>query len=258
MAVNSLSFVYPMFNEKDNIGIAVSESLRVGKIITPDLQIVIVDDKSTDGSGAIADELAAKHPEVTVVHHERNRRLGGSLKSGFAAATKEWILYIDSDLPIKMDDALQAIPLTEDADVVIGWRRSRAESWKREVISKVYNRMIRYGFGLHVVDVNFSFKLFRRELLEKIVLTSEGSFIDAEFLLEVRRAGAKIAEIGMDYYPRVAGESTLASGSVITKILSEMWVYYREAHGRSPENFSGERRRLWLERRREQGDTPEL
>lgn len=258
MAVNSLSFVYPMFNEKDNIRETVSESLRVGKTVTPDVEIVIVDDKSTDGSGAIADELAAQHPEVKVIHHERNRRLGGSLKSGFGAATKEWVLYIDSDLPIKMDDALNAIPLTDNADVIIGWRKSRAESWKREVISKVYNRIIRYGFGLRVVDVNFSFKLFRRALLEKIVLTSEGSFIDAEFLLEVKRAGAKIAEIGMDYYPRVAGESTLASNSVILKILLEMWVYYREAHGRAPENFGGERRRLWLERRREQGDTAEL
>ncbi len=258
MAVNSLSFVYPMFNEKDNIGATVSESLRVGKSITPDLQIVIVDDKSTDGSGAMADELAAKHPEVTVVHHQRNRRLGGSLKSGFAAATKEWVLYIDSDLPIKMDDARNAIPLTDEADVVIGWRKSRAESWRREVMSRIYNRIIRYGFGLRVVDVNFSFKLFRRELLDKIILTSEGSFIDAEFLLEAKRAGARIAEIGMDYYPRVAGESTLASGSVVTKILSEMWVYYREAHGRSPENFSGERRRLWLEREREPGNKTEL
>ena len=258
MAVNSLSFVYPMFNEKENIGETVSESLRVGKTITPDLEIVIVDDKSTDGSGAMADELATAHPEVKVVHHERNRRLGGSLKSGFAAATKEWILYIDSDLPIKMDDAVQAIPLTDEADVVIGWRKSRAESWRREVMSRIYNRIIRYGFGLHVVDVNFSFKLFRRELLDKIILTSEGSFIDAEFLLEAKRAGARIAEIGMDYYPRVAGESTLASGSVVVKILSEMWVYYREAHGRSPEDFGGERRRLWLERRREQGDKAEL
>ena len=164
------------------------------------------------------------------------------------------MLYIDSDLPIRMDDALAAFPLTDSADIVIGWRRSRAESWRREVMSKTYNRLIRRVFGLRVRDVNFAFKLFRRELLDRIVLASEGSFIDAELLIEMQRAGAKLAEIGMDYYPRVAGVSTLASNRVVLKILLEMLKYRLEVHGRSPDNFSGQRRRLWAEQRDQQRD----
>jgi glycosyltransferase involved in cell wall biosynthesis len=242
-----------MYNEKDNICTAVSEALRVGVMITPDIEVVIVNDASTDGCGEIADNLAKEHPEVKVIHHKKNRKLGGSLKTGFAAATKEWILYMDSDLPIKMDDALDAIPLAEDNDIVIGWRRSRAESWKREFMSKVYNRLIRGLFNLHVVDVNFAFKLFKRSLLDSILLTSEGSFIDAELLLEMQRVGAKFAEIGMDYYPRVAGVSTLASNSVIIYILREMISYRREAYGKTPDKFSGERRRLWLKQRGQSG-----
>ncbi|GAH43045.1 unnamed protein product, partial [marine sediment metagenome] len=103
-------------------------------------------------------------------------------------------------------------------------------------------------FKLHVRDVNFAFKLFRREFLERILLTSEGSFIDAELLLEMQRAGAVFAELGMDYYPRVAGVSTLASGSVVFKILAEMMKYRIEAYGKTADNFGGKRRRLWLER----------
>ena len=203
--INGLTIVYPMYNEKDNIKEAVTEGLRVGYLITNDVEIVIVDDASKDGCGEIADKLSTEYKEVKVIHHKINRKLGGALKSGFGAATKEWVLYMDSDLPIKMDDALNAVPLTDDADAVIGWRKSRAESYKREVMSKVYNWMIRKLFNLHVIDVNFAFKLFKRELLDKILLTSEGSFIDAEFLLEIKRVGAKITEIPMDYYPRVAG-----------------------------------------------------
>ena len=246
--IHSLSVVFPMYNEMDNIEKAVTEALWVAYHICEDVQVVIVDDASTDGCGGIANRLADEHPELVVIHHPRNRKLGGALKTGFAVATKEWVLYMDSDLPISMRDVLRAVPLAEDADIVIGWRKSRAESRRREVMSKVYNYLIRRVFKLHVRDVNFAFKLFRREFLERILLTSEGSFIDAELLLEMQRAEARFAEVGMDYYPRVAGASTLASTSVVIKILSEMMKYRREAYGKTADNFSGERRRLWLER----------
>lgn len=243
-----------MYNEKDNIETAVAEALRVGYKMASELEVIVVDDASTDGCGGIADRLADEHPEVRVIHHLYNRKLGGALKTGFAATTKEWVLYMDSDLPIHMDDALLAVPLTERADIVIGWRKSRAESRRREIISWVYNRMIRYFFNLYVTDVNFAFKLFKQSFLDRILLTSEGSFIDAELLLEMKREGARFAELGLDYYPRVAGVSTLASNSVIIKILREMISYRLEAYGRSTDNFSGERRRLWLEQRSEPGD----
>ncbi len=244
----SLSIVYPMFNERENITTAVSEALRVGRRITPELEIVIVDDASTDGSGALADRLAEVHPEVKVIHHSINRKLGGSLRTGFAAASKDWLMYMDSDLPIRMDDVMGAIPLAEDADIVVGWRKSRRESWNRALMSKIYNQMIRLLFDLNVRDVNFCFKLFRRELLDQILLTSEGSFIDAELLLEMKRVGARCAEIGLNYYPRVAGASTLASSGVVRVIIKEMLQYRKEAHGKAPHDFGGQRRRLWLER----------
>jgi len=246
--VHSLSIVFPMYNEKDNIETAVTEALRVGALITPEFEVVVVDDASTDGSGELLDRLAATHTQVRAIHHRVNRKLGGALKTGFATASKEWILYMDSDLPIRMDDAREAVPLTDDADIVIGWRRSRAESWRRAVMSWVYNRMIRVFFGLCVRDVNFAFKLFKRSFYERIMLTSEGSFIDAELLLEMRRDGARFAEIGMDYHPRVAGVSTLAGNGVIVRILSEMFRYRLEAYGKTPDSFGGRRRQLWLER----------
>jgi glycosyltransferase involved in cell wall biosynthesis len=239
--LSSVSIVFPMYNEKDNIETAVAEALRVGALITPDLEVVVVDDASTDGSGVLLDRLADEHPQVRPIHHAVNRKLGGALKTGFAATTKEWILYMDSDLPIRMDDALDAVPLAEKAHIVIGWRKSRAESWRRAVMSWAYNRLVRLVFGLRVRDVNFAFKLFRRSLYEKTLLTSEGSFIDAELLVEVQRQGVRIAEIGMDYHPRVAGESKLASYGVVLKILSEMLRYRMETYGRSPENPGGKR-----------------
>jgi glycosyltransferase involved in cell wall biosynthesis len=168
-----------MFNEAENIEKAVRASLAIGPRVANKLEIVIVDDASTDDSGKIVDRLSESHPELRVVHHERNRGLGGALKTGFAMARMDWMLYIDSDLPVDLNEALAAFPLAGSADMVIGWRRTRAESVRREIISKVYNLMIRGLFNLHVHDVNFAFKLFKRSLYEKVRLTSEGSFIDA-------------------------------------------------------------------------------
>jgi glycosyltransferase involved in cell wall biosynthesis len=223
--ISSLSFVFPMYNEIGNLERTVREATEVGLRVTPDLEIVVVDDASTDGSGALADRLAAENPHLRVVHHPTNRKLGGALKTGFATASRQWVLYIDSDLPIRMEDALEAVPLTDEADLVIGYRINRCEGLKREVMSWCYNRLIRVLFGLKVRDVNFAFKLMRQEVLRQVHLASEGSFIDAELLLEARRAGFKIAEIGLNYYPRTAGTSTLASAAVVRKLEREMNRY---------------------------------
>ncbi len=239
--IQSLSFVLPMYNEIMNIQTAVSEAIRVGHQITPEIEVIVVDDASTDGSGKLIDELSLEYPELRAIHHVHNRKLGGSLKTGFKAASKEWVLYTDSDLPIHMDDALKAVPLVNKADAVIGWRVSNGDSLRREVISKVYNLLIRSIFDLRVKDVNFAFKLFRRSLLDRMMLTAEGSFIDAEMLLEMRRIGARIAELGLNYYPRVSGVSTLASNRVILKILFELARYRLVTNGKSAHHLNRER-----------------
>ena len=222
----SLSFVFPMYNELGNIERCVTWALEVGRKMADDLEIVVVDDASTDGCGPLADRIADEHAEVRVIHHAVNRGLGGAIKTGLANATKDWVLYIDSDLPIDLNEALRAVPLAlSGGDLVIGWRKNRSEGVKREIMSWVYNRMIRAVFGLKVIDVNFAFKMISRRFLRHITLDSEGSFIDAELLIRSQRLGAKISEMGLDYYPRTAGVSTLASFDVVRKILVEMRAF---------------------------------
>lgn len=225
--LQSLSFVLPMYNEEENIERMTHETLGAGRRLAHDFEIIIVDDASTDSCGEIADRLAMEHPEVRVIHHPVNRKLGGALRTGFYAASMEYVLYIDSDLPIDMKEASGALPLIRNADMVIGYRTSRAEGVKRAVMSWAYNRLIRLVFGLKVKDVNFAFKLFRREILDYITIRSEGSFIDAELLIEASRRGYKINEYGLTYYPRVAGVSTLSGLRVVFKILAEMQGYVK-------------------------------
>ena len=227
----SITIVFPMFDEEAYIRRAVRAAREILAEITPDYEIVIVDDASRDQTGAIADELARQDPRLKVVHNSHNRRLGGTLRAGYAVASKDLVLYTDADLPFDLQELGRAVRLLEyqQADVLSAYRFDRsAEGPLRTLYSLVYNSMIHLLFGLRIKDVNFSFKLFRRTLLEKIVLKSEGSFIDVEFLVRARKAGATIIQIGVDYFPRSRGISTLSSPAVIAKILREMLQLWGE------------------------------
>lgn len=227
----SVSIVFPMYNEEDYIQRAVRAARAALAPITEDWQIVIVDDASSDRTGAIADELAAAEPRITVVHNARNRKLGGSLRAGYAAASKELIVYTDTDLPFDLMELPRAVRLLEyqQADLLSAYRFDRtSEGLLRTLYSLAYNTLVRVLFGLALKDVNFSFKLFRRSLLERFELKSEGSLIDVEFLVRARKAGASVIQIGVDYFPRSRGVSTLSSPGVIFTILREMLTLWRE------------------------------
>ncbi|HET7292839.1 MAG TPA: glycosyltransferase family 2 protein [Vicinamibacteria bacterium] len=221
----SISVVFPMWNEEAYIRRAVSAAQDILRGLTDDHEIVIVDDASTDGTGAIAAELSRADPRVRVLTNERNLKLGGTLRRGFQAATKELVLYTDADLPFDLQELPRAVRLLEyqQADLLSAYRFDRTlEGPLRSVYTFFYTRLVRLLFGLRVKDVNFAFKLFRRSLLERFPLRSEGSFIDAELLIRARRSGARIIQIGVDYFPRSRGQSTLSSPGVIVKILREM------------------------------------
>jgi glycosyltransferase involved in cell wall biosynthesis len=221
----SISVVFPMFNEEDYIRRAVRAASAILAEITPDHEIVIVDDASTDRTPQIAEELALADPRIKVVRNPVNRKLGGTLRAGYAAATKQLVAYTDTDLPFDLQELGRAVRLLEyqEADVLSAYRFDRtSEGLLRTVYSFFYNALVRALFGLPIKDVNFSFKLFRRSLLDEFPLVSEGSFIDVEFLVRARNAGASIIQIGVDYFPRSRGVSTLSSPGVIVRILREM------------------------------------
>jgi glycosyltransferase involved in cell wall biosynthesis len=221
----SISVVFPMWNEEAYIRRAVRAAKDILEGLTADHEVIIVDDASTDATGAIAAELALADPKVRVLTNERNLTLGGTLRRGFGAASKELLLYTDADLPSDLQELPRAVRLLEyqQADFVSAYRFDRTlEGPLRSVYTFFYTHLVRALFGLRVKDVNFAFKLFRRALLDRFPLKSEGSFIDAELLIRARRAGARIIQIGVDYFPRDRGQSTLARPAVILKILREM------------------------------------
>ena len=200
-------------------------------------EIIVVDDASTDSTPRLADEAAAADPRVKVVHHPKNRKLGGSIKTGFATATGDLVLYTDADLPFDMGELKRACRIMRlyEADIVSAYRLDRTgEGYVRTVYSFFYNALVRVFFGVKMRDVNFAFKLCRGHIFEHITLESEGSFIDAELVIRANKLGYHIVQFGVDYFPRTRGVSTLSSPSVIVKILREMRHLRRDLRAIEP------------------------
>lgn len=232
----SLTIFFPAWNEEDTIERAVVAARDAGDDLVTDgeigwYEVVVIDDASTDSTPAIADKLAAEDPCVRVVHHPQNRKLGGCLKTGFAEARGELVLYTDADLPFDMDEARKAVRLLRiyEADLVSAFRFDRTgEGPRRLVYSYVYNHLIQAALGLRLRDVNFAFKLVRQRVLDHVELQSEGSFIDVELLARAHRLGFHIVQFGVDYFPRTRGISTLSSNAVIVQMLKEMATLHRD------------------------------
>ncbi|MEZ4394250.1 MAG: glycosyltransferase family 2 protein [Polyangiales bacterium] len=225
-----LSVVVPMWNERAYVRRLVAEVLRVGDLLerdghTRELELVLVDDASTDGTSEIARALSVADPRVRLLLHRRNRSLGAALRTGFAAARGDVVLYADADLPFDLHEIPRAMRLMalHDADVLTAFRLDRtSEGLRRIAYSWLYNRIVRSAFGIEVRDINFSFKMIRRAVLDALDLRSEGSFIDAELLVRAHRMGFRTIQLGVDYFPRQLGSSKLSSPRVIARMLTEM------------------------------------
>jgi glycosyltransferase involved in cell wall biosynthesis len=199
-------------------------------------EIVIVDDGSTDGTSAIADDLAARHPHVRVVHHDGNKGYGAALKSGFREATLEWVFYSDSDGQFDLSEIDRLLPHVDANDAVLGHRLRRADHVVRRFNQGLWTALVRLLFRLDVRDVDCAFKLIRRRELERIgPLVSEGAVVSTELLVKLRRAGARMVQVGVSHRPRTAGRPSGNDPRVIARALRELVALRRVLQSWSPQ-----------------------
>ena len=214
--VARLSYFFPAHNEEANLEPLVEEALATLPAIAETFEIVIVDDGSRDATPAIADRLAAAHPEVRAVHTPTNLGYGGAVRTGLRSARYELVAFTDGDRQFRVADLgrLTARLAGPDApDVVVGYRIRRADPIIRTLYARTYKLANRVWFGLRVTDVDCACKLFRREALEGIAVGSGGAFFSAELLIKLRAKGRRIAEVGVEHFPRTAGSPTGARQS---------------------------------------------
>lgn len=205
-----VSFFFPMYHDEKTVEPLARLADRVLASECDAHEIIMVDDASPDGSGAIADRLAAEDRRFRVVHHPQNRGYGQAVWSGIQAARYEWIAFTDGDMQYDVQELPRLIAAARSgADVVVGYKPRRAEGWRRTVTSRLYNTAVQACFGLGVRDVDCAFKLMHRSAFDGFVPSVHytEAFILVEALYRAKRRGARIAEVPVSHRERAHGES---------------------------------------------------
>jgi glycosyltransferase involved in cell wall biosynthesis len=223
----SISVFFPCYNEQENVGRTVEKALNVLEKLNADFEVIVVDDGSSDETGRIADEIAGDHDKVKVVHHERNLGYGAALQSGFKAATKELVFYTDGDGQFDINEMPPLLDLMEQYDIVSCYRLNRRDPLIRKINGWCWTRLVCLLFGLKVRDIDCAFKLYKREIFDRIELSSSGALIDAEILARAARKGYRITQKGVHHYPRTAGAQSGANIRVILRAFKELFKLQR-------------------------------
>jgi glycosyltransferase involved in cell wall biosynthesis len=203
-----LTVFFPAYNDGGTIPSMVMAAVQTARRLTPDFEVLVINDGSKDSTADLADELARIYPQVRVIHHETNRGYGGALRSGFASATKDWIFYTDGDAQY---DPRELTRLWEkrsaSADLVNGYKISRSDPLHRILIGRIYHHTVKLLFGLKVRDVDCDFRLIRRSVFDTVKLEKSSGVICLELMKKVTDAGFSIVEVPVHHYHRAHGKS---------------------------------------------------
>ena len=206
--LTSVSAMFPCYNDAVTIGGLVDDVYAALSPLVDEVEVIVVDDGSSDGSGDVLDELAATRPWLRPIHHERNRGYGGALITGFEAARFDWIFYTDGDAQYDAKEAAVLVPLaTKDVDIVQGYKIGRGDPLYRKVIGRCYHRVVKLLFRLPVRDTDCDFRLFRRQLIVDDPLTSTSGVICVEMMRNFSQRGARFVQTPVHHYFRPSGRS---------------------------------------------------
>jgi glycosyltransferase involved in cell wall biosynthesis len=227
LLTQSLSVVLPAHNEEANIAGTVSQTIHTLQQWVQELEIIVVNDGSTDETGSILASLQQQDTRIRVVTHPVNQGYGAALASGFEAASKELVFFMDSDGQFDITDIQSFFLYIKNYDAVIGYRVKRQDSAMRKLNAWGWKMLVGLILGVHVRDVDCAFKLYHADFLHRHRLETTGAMINAELLYKLKQDGGTIKEIGVRHLPRRAGQATGANIKVILRAFLELWIYAR-------------------------------
>ncbi|MEK7422380.1 MAG: glycosyltransferase family 2 protein [Actinomycetota bacterium] len=204
----AISAMFPCYNDQSTIGGLIDDVFAALSPLVAELEVIVVNDGSSDDSRQLLDSLALDRPWLRPIHHDRNRGYGGALITGFTAARFDWIFYTDGDAQYDAKEAALLVPLaTDDVDVVQGYKLGRGDPLYRKVIGRVYHHTVKLLFRLPVRDTDCDFRLFRRQLIVDRPLSSTSGVICVEMMRSFSERGARFVQTPVHHYFRPAGRS---------------------------------------------------
>lgn len=229
----SVSAFFPCYNDARTIGTMVEKAAGALRTVTGDFEVIVIDDGSSDDSAAVLSALASRASYLRVIRHPVNRGYGAALRTGFEAATREFVFYTDGDAQYDPEELPVLVHAMRDGiGLVNGYKIRRSDPFHRVIIGKTYQTIARRLFGIRLRDVDCDFRLIRAEYLRRIPLTFESGAIGVELVRRLQDAGCRMVEVPVHHYPRLHGQSEFFRIRHVYNLLADLW-------------------RLWFARRRE-------
>jgi glycosyltransferase involved in cell wall biosynthesis len=232
-----ISLVIPVYNEKDSLVPLLTEIQATAQRANLELELIFVDDGSSDGSWPVIAGLATQHAWVHGIRFRRNFGKAAALSAGFHTARGDIILTLDADLqddPSEIPRFLTA--LAEHRDVVSGWKRTRHDPWHKVLPSRVFNWVVSWTFGVYLHDHNCGMKCYRAEVFREVKLYGElHRFIP---VLAAAR-GFRVGEIEINHRPRRFGRSKYGVRRFAKGFLDLLTVKFLTGFGQRPQHLLG-------------------
>lgn len=241
MAVESLSIVFPAFNEAENILESIRRAVTACERIGLDYEVVVVDDGSQDTTGRLAADLALENSNVRIVTHSKNRGYGAALKSGILASRKDYVFFTDADLQFDLNELDCLLASAGQYDIIAGYREKRSDPFGRRLNAWAWGRLVDWFFHLKVRDVDCAFKVFHRSVFERIPIHSVGAFVNTEILVRAQAEGFTLKQVPVSHFPRHAGRQSGADIRVVAKAFRELGRLHKDLKEAQEHGFTLER-----------------
>ena len=200
---------FPAYNDAPSIAKLVDKAFEVLRERASDFEVIVVDDGSRDNTGGVLKDLEARYGAMfRIITHAENRGYGAALRSGFAAARKDFVFYTDGDGQYDVGELPKLLDcMAPDVGLVNGFKLERHDPWHRIAIGNVYNRFARLIFRIKLRDIDCDFRLIRRTLLDEVKLSSTSGTICVELVRKLEMSRYRVVETGVHHYPRLHGRS---------------------------------------------------
>jgi len=205
-----ISIVMPAYNEEKNIENIVKQCYGVLKKYRLNGEIIVTDDGSKDKTRVILDNLKKEIPYLRVILHKINKGYGESVADGIKASKGYYIVTLDSDGQFDINElSLLLDKIKKGYDIVTGFRKKKKDAISKVIANKILIKIIRYLFKIKLKDTNCAFKIYKKDLFEKISIEASNFILPSEILIKANALSYKIAEIGITHLPRKKGKSSI-------------------------------------------------
>lgn len=225
----AISLVLPAFNEEAVIEQAIWEAHAALTRAFADHEIIVVDDGSTDDTAGKVRVLQTMLPRLRLISHVRNQGYGSALRSGFSQARHPLVAFTDADCQFDLSDLAPMAQFAERYPIVVGHRVDRKDPFRRRMLSRGYNALIRTLLGSPVRDVDCALKVFRRDVLRGLIPESRGFFVNTEMMTRAVKQGLEIVEVPVAHRPRLSGDSKVSLWEVprVFRMVVRYWWQQR-------------------------------